>query len=161
MSAPTHLRLSWFVLALAALSACGAKPKDYETEVQVVRRDPIERDATGTPRAVDVEVSFVDCPGTQSEVLRGDAAFLACTSRLSRGARAKATVRHRPRHDGRWESVIVKLGGCERVAEEDDPSSYTTARECVDKRINGVVVGFDCDYTPEKALVARCPWFRR
>lgn len=160
---PSALRLftSSLLLGLTALTACGGKPKDYDTEVQITRKDPIERDARGVPRAVDVEVSYIDCPGTQSEVLRGDATFLACISGLSRGARAKATVRHRPRHDGRWESVIVKLGACARVAEVDDPSSYTTARECVDKRINGVVVGFDCDYTPEKALVERCPWFRR
>lgn len=163
-----HVRRSVLLLAratvalglLIAASAC-AKPTDYETQVQVVRKVPVERDDKGAAHAVDLELAYVDCPGSQTEALRADEAFATCVAGLKTGDRTKATVRHRPRNDGRWESVIVKVGGCDRVAEADDPASFTLARECTDLRVNGVVVGFECNYLPERALVAKCPWFRR
>jgi hypothetical protein len=146
-------------LALTA-SACG-QPKDYETTVEISRKTAVERDEKGVAHAVDLELSFVECPGSQIEVLRADEKFATCIAGVKKGDRASVTVRHRRRDDGRWEAVIVKVSGCDRVAEANDPTSFTLARECTDIRINGVVVGFECNYQPENALVARCPWFKR
>jgi len=148
------------VASIALLSAC-RRPTKHETSVEITRLSPVRKDAAGKPLTFDVEVSYVDCPGAQLEVVRGDAAFAACVSKYKVGEKVGVGIDHRWADEGYYTSQIVRLGDCPRVPDPNDEASYTLVRECSDWEVNGSRVGFQCKYVPDSTLIDKCPWFRK
>ena len=78
--AATKTRRLGVAIAIAALaltaSAC-SKTHRYESVVQIVRKDVVEKDANGVTQQIDYEVEWDACPGDQFQVIRGSQAFAA------------------------------------------------------------------------------------
>jgi hypothetical protein len=153
------LVVSASVVALA-MAACH-RPKHYEANVEVTRIAPIRKDDAGKPLTLDFEVSYLECPGTQIEVIRGGADFAACVSKYTVGEKVKVAIDHEWAEEGHYKWTVRKVGDCTRVPDPNDEASYAMVRECDDWNINGTRVGFQCKYIPEKKLVDKCPWFKR
>lgn len=147
-------------LGCALVSAGCHRAKHYDTNIEVTRIQPVRKDETGKVLTVDFEVSYFECPGTQLEVLRGDAAFAACVSKFKVGEKLKVGLDH-VWDDGYYKWNVKKVGDCDRVQDPNDEASYAMVRECDDWLVNGTRVGFQCKYLPEKKLTDKCPWFRR
>lgn len=153
------------VLFLAAsslpLGACN-KPKQYEATVEVTRIGIVRKDETGAPTSTDVEFSYLDCPGTQTEVVRGGKEFSACVQgKLALGQRVKVKVEHRWDPEGHYTYDVHEIHGCPRPPDPNDEASFKTIRECSDWTVNGAPVGFQCDYENKKELNKKCPWFKK
>lgn len=148
------------VLVCVLLVGCH-KTKRYESSVEVTRVAPVRKDQNGKALTLDFEFSFVDCPGTQIEVIRGDAAFAECVQKYKVGERVKLAIDHLWVDEGHYDWVVRRVGDCERIPDPNDEASYAMVRECDDWLVNGQRVGFQCRYIPEKKLVDKCPWFRR
>jgi hypothetical protein len=146
--------------ALVVLAGCH-RPKKYEANVEVTRVQAVSKDETGKPRTLDFEFSYVECPGTQIEVVRGPATFAACASKYKVGDKVKVSIEHAWSDEGHYKWTVKKIGDCERVFDPADESSFAMVRECEDWDVNGQKAGFQCRYTPEKKLIDKCPWFKR
>lgn len=150
---------------LAALSlagaACGPEEKWYTSEVEITRLDVVRRNEAGKALTTDVEVSYEQCPGTQTEVLRGGEAFGACVAKHKVGDRLQAKIRHAMGPFGYFESKIHRLGNCERPPDPNDEASFTVVRDCEDWTVAGTKSGFRCFYLDKHKLNEACPWFRR
>ncbi len=151
------------VVLASALIAMGChRPKHYEANVEVTRLASVRKDpSSGKPQTVDLEVSYVDCPGAQSEVIRGGADFAACVGKYKVGDKVHVAIDHEWDPEGHYTWTVRKIGDCERIPDPNDEASYAVVRECDDQLVNGVRVGFVCRYIPEKKLIDKCPWFRR
>lgn len=144
-------------------AACGQGEKTYDSNVQIVRIRPIRRDLVDPTvvLTVDVEVSYVECPGEQRKMIRGDKDFAACI--MKHKLNDKVPVKLAWSADaktGAYKNRIVKLADCDRKADPNDEASYEVVQDCEEMVVNGVVVGVHCDRTRSKELVAKCPWFR-
>lgn len=152
-------------LALAAsallVAACSEQPKRYASEVQIGRIDVVHRDAKQKPVTMDVEVEWTQCPGEQREVVRGDAAFAECMQKHPLGAKLPVVVDWQREPNGRYDWDILEIGGCKRVPEGHDDSSFEMVQECETLKEHEEPVGFRCNRVPHKELLAKCPWFRR
>jgi hypothetical protein len=149
------------VVALLALAGCGDKPRAYDTNVEVLRIRPINRDpSTNEIRTVDVEVSFFDCPGEQRKTIRGDKAFAACILKQKVGDKLPVKLWYGRVSDDRYGNKIVKLGPCDRTPDPKDEASFEVVQDCEPVVVNGVDVGVHCDRRRSKALLAKCPWFK-
>ena len=149
-------------LALAGLLAgCTPKVEHYESAVQIVRKEVLDKEDGGAATAIDLEVEWDACPGDQFQVIRGDKDFAACTDHFAVGDFAPVVVRHfwDPRGYYRWD--IERIGDCARVVEPDSYGSYEKSRECKDIVNHGQTVGFDCSRKPYRGLLSRCPWMAR
>lgn len=144
-------------------SALGChRAKQYESTVEVTRVSAVRKDEAGTVVTSDVEISFVECPGTQIEVLRGDKDFSACAmGKLKVGDKVKIKLEHRWDPEGFYDYDVYEVQGCPRPPDPNDEASYKTVRECSDWNVNGARVGFQCNYAAKKELNSKCPWFRR
>lgn len=153
------------VVALLLLSALVAsachRTTHHESNVEVTRVHSTRTDETGKPLTVDFEFNYVECPGTQTEVIRGDAKFAECTSKYKAGDKVKVAIEHKWGSEGVYKWTVTKVGDCERIPDPDDEASFAMVRECSDWEVNGTRVGFECKYQPEKKLIEKCPWFRR
>ena len=152
--------LSAAVLSALVASGCH-RTKNYEANVEVTRVAPIRKDEAGKVLTQDFEFAYSDCPGTQVEVIRGDAKFAACTSKYQVGTKVKVAIEHKWAAEGMYKWNVKKVGDCERVQDPSDEASFAMVRECDDWDVNGTRVGFQCKYTPEKKLLEKCPWFER
>ena len=149
-------------VALAGLIVAGChRSKHYETDVEVSRMAVVRKDEAGKPMTLDFEFSYVDCPGAQIEVIRGDAAFATCIGKYKVGQKLRAVIDHTWNVGGHYEPVVRRVGECARVPDPDDEASFAMVRECEDWVVNGQRVGFQCNYSPQKALLTKCPWFAR
>lgn len=149
-------------LVCLVLVACGSKPKQYDARVKLTRIQNIRPDANGNVADVDVELQYVECPGgMQLEVIRGNAAFAECMKGHKVGEEVTAKIEHHRLPSGVWDWDIHELGGCKRPPDKDDLSSFDTVQECEPITANGVKEGFHCNRIPQKALLAKCPWFGR
>jgi hypothetical protein len=149
-------------VAAVAVSACSKRSTTYEAKVRLVRVENVRVDATAKATDVDVELEYVDCPGEQLEVLRGDAAFADCMKQYKNGEEVKVKIDHHWQADRvRWDWDVVEIGGCKRPPDADDISSFDTVQECEPIVANGVTEGFHCNRTPQKELLRKCPWFAR
>lgn len=137
------------------------RSKSYDAEVEVSRISVVRKDDSGKPATTDFEFSYVNCPGTQVETVRGDGKFSACVARYSVGQKVKVQLVHQWSDEGHYVSVVQKVGDCDRTVDPNDEASFTLLRECEDWEVNGARVGFQCSMKPEKGLLAKCPWFRR
>lgn len=145
---------------LASVTACH-RSKHYEANVEVTRMGVVRKDDDGKTLTLDLEMTYVECPGSQVEVLRGDAAFAACASKYKVGDKLKVSIDHDWAPEGHYKWIVRKIGDCDRVQDPNDEASYAMVRECDDWLVNGTRVGFQCKYIPEQQLVDKCPWFRR
>ncbi len=110
---------------------------------------------------MDIEFSFVECPGTQIEVLRGGKDFAACIASHKKGDLLKIKIRHFWSSSGQMDYEISQVGECVRPPDPNDEASFRMIRECEDWKVHGAVVGFLCRVAPERALVSKCPWFAK
>jgi hypothetical protein len=149
------------LVMLATLPACN-KTRHYDATVKLNRVAAIRTTDDGKPLDVDVELDWFQCPGTQIEIIRGSAEFAECMKKYKVGDEVKVAIDyHYESRKGAWDWDIVEMGGCKRPADDDDLSSFDTVQECEPIIANGVNEGFTCNRIPQKALLAKCPWFAR
>jgi hypothetical protein len=152
--------LSSTAIALGCTASCTAGPKEYDSQVLLVRVEPIRRDEHGAVLTLDVEMSFEDCPGEQRKTVRGPRAFAECMLKHKPGDRVPVHLRHLRNADGAWDFSVVDVGGCKRSRDPNDEASFAVVQVCSDLVVHGTKVGFRCDRRPSAELVAKCPWFR-
>ena len=149
-------------VAFAALTAGGcSKTKRYESAVQIVRKEAVEKDADGKTLVVDYEVEWDACPGDQFQVIRGNRWFAECTKGYEVGDEVPVYVRHWWDDRGYYRWDIERLGDCWREIEPDALGSYEKGQECHDTSDYGNKTGFKCSRKPFNSLVKRCPWMQR
>jgi hypothetical protein len=148
-----------FILVLLALMGCSKGPKTYESNVEVTRIDVVRRDPQGNPITTDVEVSYVECPGTQLNTIRGGREFSACMAKHKVGEKLRAKIEHARDRNGYFDHKINLLGECARPPDPLDEASFANIRDCSPMLVNGVQVGFECKYIGKKELNKVCPWF--
>jgi hypothetical protein len=148
------------LLSLGLVAGCH-RPKGYETQVQITRVTAAIRDENGRALATDVELSYPDCPGTQVEVVRGGEQFSSCVSKLAVGTKVPAHVERTWDPEGHYRWDVLQVADCKRPPDPNDDESFATVRECEDWKVNGATVGFQCQLSPKKELLAKCPWFAR
>ena len=121
-----------------------------------------ERPAARFKRGEDwVEVSYVECPGEQRRMLRGDADFAACFYKKYKvGDKVPAKLMWGPKGDGNYQHKIVGLSDCPKTIDPNDEAAYEVIQDCEPLIVNGVDVGVHCDRTRSKELLKKCPWFR-
>ena len=153
--------LAPLLVSLAGLSACTPASETYQTQVELRRMAVVERDAKGAPLAVVVELEYPDCPGEQAESFQEDAAFAQCIGKYKQGDKLPATLSWEPVGYGHFDSEVDKVGDCARSRDAAESRSYEVVEQCSDVVVNGIKVGFHCDRKPTKALLDKCPWFRR
>lgn len=151
--------------AAAALMAAGCtkKSKWYDARVRIERIQPIRERRAGEPADIDVEFQYIDCPaGQQREIIRGDAEFARCIARHRAGDLVGVRIEHHwdPARVA-WDWDVHEMAGCKRPPDPDDVNSFDTVQECESIISNGVNEGFRCNRVPQKALLAKCPWFGR
>jgi hypothetical protein len=152
----------WISTGLVALAIAGChKPKRFEADVQLTRWSPVRRDETGTVLTSDLEVSFVECPGDQIEVIRGGRDFSACVAKLKIGDKVHVKLDYHWDDDGFWDHDIIEVQGCTRPVDPNDEASFKMIRECSDWNVNGTRVGFQCNYANKPDLNKKCPWFKK
>jgi hypothetical protein len=150
------------VVVAVVLGVVGChRSKSYQASVEVTRSSVVRKDEKGVPLTLDFEFSFADCPGTQIEVIRGDATFAACVGKYKVGQRVPLAIDHVWASEGYYRWIVRRVGDCDRTPDPNDEASYALVRECDDWLVNGQRVGFQCRYVPEKKLIDKCPWFRR
>lgn len=155
----TKLALATVLTALL-VGGCH-RPKKFETTVEITRLSAVRKDEQGAPLSSDVEFSFIDCPGTQVEVVRGGKDFASCVAKYKVGDKVKVKLEHHWDDEGFYDYSIHDVGGCSRPPDPNDEASYKVVRECSDWTVNGTRVGFQCTYTQKKELNKKCPWFQR
>jgi hypothetical protein len=149
------------MLASAFVLVACHRTTHHETEVSITRIATVHEDETGKPVTLDLELSFSECPGSQTEVIRGGAAFAGCVAKHDVGDRVTVAIEHTWDDDGFYRWTVTKVGGCARVPDPSDEASFAIVRECEDLTVHGARVGFQCNYIPDKQLIAKCPWFAR
>jgi hypothetical protein len=163
----TTFRTRAIVVILAAIvlglfaTGCSKKSKWYEAKVRLNRVQNIRFDASGKPTDCDIEFDWFECPGSQIEVIRGDAAFAECMKQYKAGDEVKVKVEHHHDKRGFWDWDVHEFGGCKRPPDPEDLSSFDTVQECEPIVVNGVNEGFKCNRIPQKDLLKKCPWFGR
>jgi hypothetical protein len=155
-------RVTHVALLLIAVVSIGCHRKTHHTaNVEITRFAAVTKDETEKVTSGDVEISYVECPGTQIEVIRGNADFVSCMAKRKVGDKVKVEIDHEWTSAGVYKWTVRKVDDCTRVVDPNDEASYAMIRECDDWTVNGAKVGFECKYKPEKHLIAKCPWFRR
>lgn len=152
------LLVTALVLTALPLVACH-KQKTYETTVEVTRVSVPRRDEKGAALSTDFEFSYVECPGSQFEVIRGGKEFSDCVAKFKVGDKVKVKILHAWDPEGHYDSDVFEVQGCPRPPDKNDEASFKTIRDCSDWTVNGTRVGFQCNYTDKKELNKKCPWF--
>ena len=150
------------VMALVALPVLAChRPKEFEANVEITRTMVIRKDESGVPLTSDAEFSYVECPGTQIEVIRGGKDFSECMKQHKVGEKVKVKLTYAWDNEGFWDYDVHELGGCRRPPDPNDEASYKMVRDCADWNVNGTRVGFQCKYTDKTELNKKCPWFKK
>lgn len=151
------------LLALAsfAMLGCSHKEERFESTVQIIRKEVVEKDEQGGATAMDFEAEWDACPGDQFQVVRGGKDFATCAAKYNAGDYVPVIVKHfwDPRGYYRWD--IERLGDCERPIDTDAYGSYEKSAECKEVVDYGRPIGFECSRRPFRALLKRCPWMAR
>jgi len=148
------------LLLAAPLLSCSRAPRDYTSRIELLRVEPIRRDDAGNVLTLDVEMSFVDCPGEQRKTVRGPRDFAECMAKHKPGEKVPVTVRHLQRDDGTWDFSVTDVAGCARKRDPNDEASFSVVQVCTDLVVHSATVGFRCDRRPSAELLTKCPWFR-
>lgn len=147
--------------AVVSLVGCSNREQRYESVCQIVRKQAVEVDDKGVTQQVDLELEWDPCPGDQVQIVRGDKDFAACLAGQHEGDYVSVRVRHWWDDRGYYRWDIDKIGDCTRTIEPESEGSYEKSQECSDKKIFGVLSGFECNRRPFRRLVAVCPWMAR
>jgi len=146
------------LVSLGGLVGCH-KAKHYDTNVEITRISVVRRDENGRALTTDFEFSYFECPGSQVETVRGGEEFSTCVSKLAVGAKVPAKIDHHWDPEGKMVWDVLQIADCKRTPDSNDEASFAMVRECADWKVNGATVGFECQITPKKELLAKCPWF--
>jgi hypothetical protein len=149
------------MLVLAVTATSCHRSRTYDARATVTRVSPVRKDETGKTLTLDFEISYDECPGTQTEVMRGDAAFAACVSKYAVGTKVPLRIDHAWTAEDRYGWTVKRVGDCDRAVDPSDEASYALVRDCRDWTVNETRVGFQCEYNPGAELLKKCPWFRR
>jgi hypothetical protein len=154
---------SALVLTVAAtampLAGCH-RSKTYDANVEVTRFEVVRKDETGAAVNTDVEISYAECPGTQTELIRGGREFSECVKNFKVGDKVKVKLEHVWDPEGHYAYHVFQVNDCRRPWDPNDEASSKVVRDCADWTVNGVRVGFQCNYSDKKELNKKCPWFR-
>ncbi len=161
MSKHTRSAAVFALVALSLVATGCKKKKDFETNVKLTRLQVVKRDEKGSPLTMDVEVTYVDCPGTQIEILRSGPEFASCMQKYKLDDQVGVRIKRVKDPEGFWDWDVLQVGDCTRVPDPHDEASYKMVRECSDWQVNKVSVGFECDYSDQKVLKKKCPWFSK
>jgi hypothetical protein len=145
-------------VAFGALAGCH-KAKKYDANVEVTRISVVRKDENGRALTTDFEFSYFECPGAQSETIRGGEEFSACVSKIAVGSKVPIKLEHHWDPEGRMVWDVFQVADCKRPPDPNDEASYAMVRECADWKVNGATVGFECQIIPKKDLIQKCPWF--
>ena len=137
------------------------RSKEYEANVEITRTMVLRKDEAGAPTNSDAEFSYIECPGTQIEIIRGGKEFSECMKKYKVGDKVKVKLTHAWDPEGHWDYDVHELGGCKRPPDPNDEASYKMVRDCADWNVNGVRVGFECKYADKVELTKKCPWFKK
>ena len=149
-------------VAICAVASSGcSRVRRYESAVQVVRKEVVEKAPDGSVTQIDFEVEWDACPGDQFQVIRGGKAFADCTSKYEVGDTAPVYVRHWWDDRGYYRWDIERMGDCWRTIEPESAGSYEKGQECKEVENHGFKTGFTCSRKPFRSLVKRCPWMAR
>ena len=146
------------VLSVLPLVGCH-RAKHYDASVEVTRISAIRKDEAGNVLTTDFEFSYVECPGTQIEVIRGGKEFSDCVKQFKVGDKVKVKLDHKWDPEGFYDYDVYEVQGCKRPPDPNDEASFKMVRDCKDWNVNGTRVGFQCNYTDKKELNKKCPWF--
>jgi hypothetical protein len=136
--------------------------KLYKTKVEINRIEIVQYNEKNQPQVVDVEISYVDCPGSQIEILRGNRELAECVlENYKKTDQVEAEIHWYWNQLGYYQWDVTQLGACKRWKDTLDETSYEMIEECEDFIVYGVKVGFVCKRIPTKNLLKACPWFRR
>lgn len=155
-------RLTAAALASAGLLSCGHPTTRWESVVQVVRKEAVEKDeSTGEILTIDFEVEWDPCPGDQFQVIRGGRKFASCAAKYEVGDFVPVIANHfwDPHGYYRWD--VERLGDCPHAVEPESLGSYEKSQDCRDVEHYDRQVGFMCRRKPHRQLLARCPWMAR
>lgn len=154
-------RLALVVVLGVAVLGCEHKEERFESAVQIVRKEVIEKDENGVVTAMDFEAEWDACPGDQYQVIRGGKEFAACAAKYEPGDYVPIIVKHfwDPRGYYRWD--IERVGDCLRPIDLDAYGSYEKSAECRDVVDYDRKIGFECSRRPFRGLLKRCPWMAR
>ncbi len=158
-------RLGWAFFAgaaavLAFASASCRRSTRYDAYVDVTRITSVPADGSNAT-TLDVEVTYVECPGRPVEVLRGGGDFAACAGKYKVGEKLKVSIDHAPTGEGHYKWSVRTVGECSLVAHPSEEAAYALVRECGDWSANRTGAAFRCRAIADEALVEKCPWFRR
>ena len=146
---------AFFGVCLTGVVGC-SKTEKFTTTVELV---DIERFGQSQ---VNFEMRYADCPGDNRRVLRGDKELAACTKDLKEGSKVPLEIVSKYQGDkGGYRSEVVKLAGCPVKMDGKDEANYEMSSVCTEVKTTGAVVGVRCDRSRPKALVDKCPFFRR
>jgi hypothetical protein len=146
---------------LLLASGCGHPDQSFESVLQYVRRNDVEKDDKGDTEQVDFEMEWDACPGDQFQYIRGGKEFAKCMERYEPGDYVSVLVKHTWDEMGFYRWDIYKVGACDRAIEKRSPGSFEKSQECSEVKMYGKPAGFTCLRRPEKELVATCPWMAR
>ena len=149
------------VIALALAATACSKTRRYESAVQIVRKEVVEKAPDGAATQIDFELEWDACPGDQFQVIRGNRAFAECTEKYGVGDTVPVYVRHWWDERGYYRWDVERMGDCWRTIEPDSAGSYEKGQECKDVENHGVKTGFTCSRKPFRTLLKRCPWMAR
>jgi hypothetical protein len=155
----TVLGLALGLCAIASTSC--SKTHRFESAVQIVRKEVVEKDANGVATQIDFEIEWDACPGDQFQVFRGGQAFAECTAKYAVGDTVPVYVRHWWDDRGYYRWDVERMGDCWHTIEPDAPGSYEKGQECRSVKNHGMKTGFTCSRKPFRRLVKRCPWMAR
>lgn len=158
--AAMHLGVAIAIALSLGATAC-SRTRRYESAVQVVRKEVVEKAPDGAALQVDYEVEWDACPGDQFQVIRGGRAFAECTAKYDVGDTVPVYVRHWWDERGYYRWDIERMGDCWRTIEPDSAGSYEKGQECKVVENYGHTSGFTCSRKPFRQLVKRCPWMAR
>lgn len=159
---PVGLREALSAALATALAFAGcSREQRHESVCSIVRKEVLEKGEDGTPTMLDFELEWDPCPGDQFQVIRGNAEFAACADKYAVGDYVPVLVRHFWDNRGYFRWDIERVGDCERAIEKDSEGSYEKSQECHDVVQYGKTVGFECNRTPFRDLLNRCPWMAR
>jgi hypothetical protein len=124
--------------------------------------DKVAEDLDFEKAVVDLTISYIDCPGTQLEVIRGDHNFEKCMFTNHKvGDKIKVKIDWEWDTRGYYKWEVVQLNSCPRIIDEEDLTSYNMIEECEDFIVYGAKIGFKCKRVPTDKLITKCPWFKK
>jgi hypothetical protein len=148
-------------VVLLSFASCKPKEEEFESVLSLIARNDLELDDKGQVEQADFKFEWDPCPGDQFQMVRGGREFAACMKKYEVGDYVSVRVRHIWDTHGFYKWDITKVGDCLHTLQPNAEGSYEQSQECTDEIHHGRVVGFACSRTPQKRLIALCPFMAR